>query len=160
MNAHEMLRGSQALFVGVAACALSGCGGQGHAAESSPLIAATTMSLTCSQVSPGRPANRQTVTATVDAGGAVVDVSVRRGPSAQLEHVAAAPMALPGYQNGYYEQTYNLLAWNLGSEAEDDYFLLLPEAGVTPGTFTAQLHLYFNHGDSGWWQKVLACTAQ
>ena len=65
-----------------------------------------------------------------------------------------------GYQDGYYEQAYHLLAWAIGSEGENDYFLLLPDSGILTGTFTAQLHLYFLHGDAGWWQKVLSCTVQ
>jgi hypothetical protein len=163
MNKQDMLPGSRTLFVGVVACAgaLLGCGGaEAYSADNSALSAAATTSVICTQVSPGRPTNRQTVTANLDASGNPVDVNVLRGPSAQLEHSTATATAVPGYQGGYFEQTYHLLAWNLGSEGANDYFFLLPDTGVTPGTFAAQLHLYFNHGDSGWWQKLLSCTAQ
>ena len=167
MNAQDKPRGSHALFIdlglglGLAACALFGCGGsEADAADNSALIASATTSVVCTQVSAGRPANRQSVSATVDTSGAPIDVSVFRGPSALLEHSATTAAAEPGYQSGYYEQTYQLLAWNLGSKGVNDYYLLLPEGGITPGTFTAQLHLYFNHGDAGWWQKVLSCTAR
>jgi predicted naringenin-chalcone synthase len=156
-----MLRGCYALAIVIAASALLGCGGEVSAADnSSALIAAAGLSLSCTQVSPGRPANRQSVTATLDANGALADVVVRRGPQAQVEHSAAASTAVPGYQSGYFEQTYQLLAWNIGSEGENDYFLLLPAAGFGPGTFTAQLHVQFVHSDAGWWQKILTCTAQ
>jgi hypothetical protein len=148
--------GRLALGVFAAAYALLGAGG----GEVSAALAAPGASVTCTQNSPGRVINRQTVTATIDATGAPADVKVWRGPSARLEHAAGAAASLPGYQDGYYEQTYGLLAWGLGSEGENDYYLLLPEGGVPAGTFAAQLHLYFNHGDSGWWQKVLTCTAQ
>jgi hypothetical protein len=161
MNLQEIFGTSRLLIIGSAACGLLGCGGQVSAADnSSALVAAAATSITCTQVSSGRPANRQTVTATLDASGAPVDVTVLRGPSAQPEHTAATSTATPGYQNGYYEQTYQLLAWNIGSEGENDYYLLLPESGIPAGTFAAQLHLYFTHGDAGWWQKVLTCTAQ
>jgi hypothetical protein len=155
------LGGFFALGVLGAACAFFGCGGGDlSAAESSALLATPGASVTCTQDSPGRATNRQTVTATIDASGAPTDVSVWRGPAVRLEHAAAAATSLPGYQAGYYEQTYGLLAWALGSEGENDYYLLLPQGGIPAGVFSAQLHLYFNHGDSGWWQKVLTCTAQ
>lgn len=163
MSTRQMLRGSCALYIviAIAAEALFGCGGEISAAESSSAsIGAAGLTLSCTQVSLGRPANRQSVTATLDANGAPADVVVRRGRLAQVEHSAAVSTAVPGYQGGYYEQTYQLLAWNIGSEGENDYFLLLPSAGIGVGTFTAQLHVQFLHGDAGWWQKVLTCTAQ
>lgn len=70
MNKQDMLPGSRTLFVGVVACAgaLLGCGGaEAYSADNSALSAAATTSVTCTQVSPGRPTNRQTVTANLDA---------------------------------------------------------------------------------------------
>jgi hypothetical protein len=160
MSAKDILNRAGALLVGMAACACLDCGGDVSAAPGSSVgFAVTAESFTCTQVSPGRPANRQSVSGTVDATGAPANVLVRRGSSARLEHAAAAATPVPGYQSGYFEQKYQLFAWALGSEGENDYFLLLPAGGVPAGTFTAELHLYFNHGDSGWWQKVLTCTA-
>jgi hypothetical protein len=65
---------------------------------------------------------------------------------------------VPNYSGGYFKTNYHLDAYSLGSEGTNDYYLLLPEGGVTGTTFGAQLHLFFDHGTYGWWQKIESCT--
>jgi predicted naringenin-chalcone synthase len=158
---HQRLSGGTLCFVTLSVLAAVGCGQDVAAADNSAaLVAVGGTSLICTQVDPGRAVNRQVVTASIDASGSLANVTVLRGPFRRVEHVAATSAAVPGYQNGYFEQTSHLMAWNIGSEGENDYFFLLPDTGILSGTFTAQLHVYFLHGDAGWWQKVMSCTLQ
>src|SRR5262245_6426480 len=100
-------------------------------------------SFTCIQTSAGQAANRQQVTGQLEADSTPLNVEVFRGPTLRLEHSSATPTPVPGYSNGYYEGRF--LAWSLGSEGTNDYYLLLPINGVNGSPFGAQLHLRFNH---------------
>ena len=115
--------------------------------------------INCVQLSVGRPGNRQSVSATLDAASAPSDIRVLRGPRGSVEHIAATATFVAGYQDGLYERLYQLLAWNIGSEGNNDYILLLP-ASVATSPFAAQLHVYFEHGAYGWWQKALSCSLE
>ena len=114
-------------------------------------------SFTCIQTSSGRADNRQEVTGQLEADSTPLNVDVFRGRTLRLEHTSATPTPVPGFLGGYYEAR-GLFAWSLGSEGTNDYYLLLPKNGVSGSTFGAQLHLLFNHGIYGIWQKALSCT--
>jgi hypothetical protein len=131
------------------------------AAASAELSSAGALrSFSCEQTNTGRAAYKQRVTGQLNAASQPLNVKIFRGPNATLEHSAATSTLVPDYSGGYFERTYGLVAWSLGSEGTNDYYLLLPEAGVTGATFGGQLHLQFNHGSYGWWQKILSCTVQ
>ena len=147
---------ARAMLAVACVTALVGAGGRSARAEApSARAEARTAGLaiagtpfTCVQISDGRPARQQTVVGTIDATGVPSDIAVFRGPDNRLEHSAAVATSVPGYQGGRYEQLYRLLAWNIGSAADNDYFLLLPspDIGVLVTSFSAQLHVYLGHG--------------
>jgi hypothetical protein len=163
---------SRALWFGVVAVLGTACGAADPGDSSStpaednsrgtmdeaPVTAAANLSFTCLQTSSGRVAYKQKVTAQVDANGVPVDIRVFRGPTLKLEHQASIGVKVPDYSDGYFKINNHLDAFSIGSETINDYYLLLPEAGITGAPFVAQLHLYFDHGNFGWWQKAMSCT--
>jgi hypothetical protein len=66
--------------------------------------------------------------------------------------------ALPNYQ----PVPTGFEAWNVTGHPpgvpENDYVLVLPQYLPPAGPFDGELHIYFNHGQWGWWQTIQGCT--
>ena len=113
----------------------------------------------CDQTNPVRPEYYESVTGRI-VDGVPVNVLVFRKyfPDRQdsFRHRAGKMPADywpvdPGYQ-----------AWNVTGhppgEPTNDYVLVIPKALPPSGPFSGELHVWFNHGQYGWWQTLQGCT--
>jgi hypothetical protein len=91
--------------------------------------------------------------------GVPVDVLVfqTRFPDRQDSYRRRA-RALPNYQ----PVPVGFEAWNVTGhppgEPTNDFVLVLPQYLPPAGPFNGELHIYFNHGQWGWWQTIQGCT--
>jgi hypothetical protein len=112
----------------------------------------------CDQTNLTRPEYYESVTGSI-VRGVPVDVLVFRTnfPDRQESYRQRA-RALPGYQP--VDPGYR--AWNVTGhppgDPTNDYVLVLPLYLPPAGPFSGELHVYFNHGQYGWWQTLQGCT--
>ena len=150
--------------IAVAVFLIGGCGGTEEAGEASQQAALTSASrsFSCTQTTSSRGTYRQAVSGTLDSAGVPHNVVVTRTQSGAVDISSANPKLTPGYDGGYWKNTYGLDAWFLGTvtvgfPSKSYYFNMPPSPGAS---FTAMLKTDFGtNGQYGNWQHWMACTA-
>src|SRR5262249_57650795 len=90
----------------------------------------------CTQTTASRATYRQAVQGSLDSSGTPHNVVVTRTATGAVEISSANPTIEPGYDGGYWNRTYHLNAWNLGT-VNNGYPpktlpLLLPHPALAP----------------------------